>query len=83
LGVVPFEVEATELGSGPINGDGAVLAEGGDEEVGSGLADTLDAKVIDNERKHDWFGGVDKETGGVAGLDKTSRGELAHELLVG
>jgi len=33
--------------------------------------------------KHDWFGGVDKETGGEAGLDKTSRGELAHKLLVG
>jgi len=59
------------------------LTEGGDEEVGSGLANILDAKVIDNESKHDWFGGVDKKTGGVAGLDKTSRGELAHELLVG
>jgi len=76
-------VEATELGSSPINGDGVVLAEGGDVEVCSGHADILDAKVIDNESKHDWFGGADKETGGVAGLDKTSRGELVHELLVG
>jgi len=83
FGVVPVQVEATELGSGQINGDGVVLAEGGDEEVGSRLANTLDAKVIDNESKHDWFGGVDKDTGGVMGLDKTSRGELAHELLVG
>jgi len=59
------------------------LAEGGDEKVCSGLANILDAKVVNDESKHDWFGGVDKETGGVAGLDKTSRGELAHELLVG
>jgi len=76
-------VEATELGSGPIWGDGVVTAEGGDEKVNRGLANMLDAKVINNEIKHDWFGGVDKETGGVAGLNKTSRGELAHKLLVG
>ena len=83
LGVVPVQVEAAELGSSPINGGGVVLAEGGDEKVCSGLANILDAKVVDDESKHDWFGGVDKETGGVAGLDETSRGELAHELLVG
>jgi len=82
-GVVQLEVEATKLCAGLINGDGVVLAEGGDEKVGSRLANILDAKVIDNESKHDWFGGVDKETGGVTGLNKTSRGELAHELLVG
>ena len=83
LGVVPVKVEATELGSGPVNGDGVVLAEGGDEKVGSGLANILDAKVIDNESKHDGFGGVDEEAGGVASLDETSRGEFAHKLLVG
>jgi len=71
-------VEATELGSGPINGDGVVLAEGGDEEVGSGLADILDAKVINNESKHDGFGGVDEETGGVAALNKTSSHVVCH-----
>jgi len=76
-------VEATELSSGPINCNGAFTAEGGDEKVDSGLANILDTKVINNESKHDWFGMVDKETGGVAGLSKTSRGELAHELLVG
>jgi len=76
-------VEATELGAGPIDGDGVVPLEGRDKKVGSGLANMLDAKVINNESKHDWFGGVDKETGGVAGLNKTSGGELAHELLVG
>ena len=83
LGVVPVKVEATELGSGPVNGDGVVLAEGGDEKVGSWLANILDAKVIDNESKHDGFGGVDEEAGGVASLDETSRGEFAHKLLVG
>jgi len=81
--VVPLKMESTELGPGPIDGDGAVIVEGGDEKVGSELANTLDAKVIDNESKHDWFGGANKETGGVAGLNKTSGGELAHELLVG
>jgi len=43
LGVVPLKVEAAELGSSPINGDGVVLAEGGDEKVCSGLANILDA----------------------------------------
>jgi len=82
FGVVPLQVEATELCAGPINGDGVVTAEGGDEKVGNALANILDAKVIENESKHDWLGGVDKETG-VAGLNKTSGGELAHKLLVG
>jgi len=59
-----------------------VPLEGGDEKIGSGIADMLDAKVIHNESKHDWFGGVDKETWGVAGLNKTSGGKLAHELMV-
>jgi len=62
-GVVPVEVEAAELCAGPINGDGVVTTEGGDEKVSSGLANILDAKVIDNESKHDWFGGVDKDVG--------------------
>jgi len=62
---------------------GVVLLEGGDEKVGSGLANILDAKVINDESKHDWSGGVEKETGCMAGLNKTSGGELAHELLVG
>jgi len=66
VGAVPVEVEAAELGSGPVNGDGVVLAEGGDEKVCSGLANILDAKVVNDESKHDWFGGVDKETGGLS-----------------
>ena len=61
--VVPLKMESTELCPGPIDDDGVVLVEGGDEKVGSGLANILDAKAIDNESKHDWFGGVDTESG--------------------
>jgi len=49
-------VEATELGTGAINGDDVVAAKGGDEKDGSGLANLLDAKVIDNASKHAGFG---------------------------
>ena len=71
-------MEATELGAGPINGDGVVLAEGGDEKVDGGLPNVLDVEVIDNESKHDGFGGVDEETGGVAALNKTSSHVVCH-----
>jgi len=83
FGVVPLKVEATELGASSIDGDCVVPLEGGDKKVCSGLANMLDAKVINNESKHDAFGGVEKETGGVASLDKTSGGDFVHELLVG
>jgi len=81
--IVPVKVEATEFSAGPVDGDLVVFGENGDEVVGILFANILDPKVINNEGKHDGFGGVPEEAGGVAGFDKPSREELADELFVG
>ena len=43
----------------------------------------MNAKVIDNEGKHDGLGGVPEEAGGVASFNETSGKEFADELFVG
>ena len=81
--IVPVKVETTELVAGPVDGDVIVFGEHRQEVVSIVLANILDAKVVDNEGKHDGFGGVAEQAGGVSSFNKAGREELAHELFVG
>ena len=77
-GIVPFNGESAEEGTGPVDGDGVQFFEILDEVVGVFLADVLDPEVIDDEGETDGLGDVlpERRSSGNRGELKNGQGEL-------
>ena len=82
-GVVPLEIKATILGTGPVRRDGVNGLQTVEEMLGVFTADVLDAEVVNNQTEHDRAGVMAKETGGVGGLVVTVLGEMGDKAVVG
>ena len=82
-GVVPFDIESTEEGTSPVNGDGVEFLDGLDDVVGVLFSDILDAKVVHNEGEKYGFGVVLPQLRGSGYRGKTELGEVSFESVVG
>jgi hypothetical protein len=56
VGIVPGKGETAVQRAGPVGGDSVEGFEGGNEMVGVGVVDVLDAKIIDDEGENDAIG---------------------------
>jgi hypothetical protein len=60
--VVPLQVDATEYFTIFVDGDIIMFLEGVDEMGGMGIANNLNAKIINDEVEDGWSCGVTKES---------------------
>ena len=84
MGIVPFEVDATEVFAFRVNVNLLKMApEALDQMVGMLLANVFDAKVIDDEAEADWAPFVAPKARSVSYGGVTIVSQEADELLFG
>ena len=84
IGIVPFEVDATEAFAFPVNVNFQVMvAEALDQVVSMLFADVFDAKVIHNEAEADWVPLVAPKARSVSYGRVTIVAQEVDELLFG
>lgn len=83
VGVVPGQCEPTVQRAVPVGGDGVEAFEGGDEVLGVGVMDVLDAEIIDDQGEHDAVGGMMPKRGCMAHWSIAGRGQMLREAVTG
>jgi hypothetical protein len=81
--VVPLQVDATEYFTIFVDGDIVMFLEGVDEMGGTGIANDLNAEIINNEVEDGWPCGVAKESWRVSSGVVAVMGKIFDQFDVG